>query len=115
MLFGQPSRVTGMAHLGETGVDEQSAMILGYDQGQLAVFFSAVRTPTPEEATLMGEGGRIPVHPPVYCPSRMTLSRPGQADEVIEAPYEGNGYNYEAVEVKRCLRAGLLESGSCPG
>ena len=114
MLFGQPSRVTGMAHLGETGVDEQSAMILGYDQGQLAVLFSAVRTPTPEEATLMGEGGRIRVHPPVYCPSRMTLSRPGQADEVIEAPYEGNGYNYEAVEVKRCLRAGLLESEIMP-
>ena len=78
--------MTGMAHLGETGVDEQSAMILGYDQGQLAVLFSAVRTPTPEEATLMGEGGRIRVHPPIYCPSRITLSRPGQADEVIEAP-----------------------------
>lgn len=36
MLLGTPTRVTSMAHLGATGVDEQSAIILGYGGGQLA-------------------------------------------------------------------------------
>ncbi|HCQ03901.1 MAG TPA: dehydrogenase, partial [Candidatus Latescibacteria bacterium] len=32
----------------------------------------------------------------------------------IEPPRIGNGYNYEAIEVGRCLRAGKLESGTMP-
>jgi hypothetical protein len=30
------------------------------------------------------------------------------------APFIGNGYNYEAAEVGRCLRAGLRESNVMP-
>ncbi len=32
----------------------------------------------------------------------------------IDTPYLGNGYVHEAVEVGRCLRAGLLESEGMP-
>lgn len=32
----------------------------------------------------------------------------------ISRPYRGNGYGYQAVEVMRCLRAGLLESPTMP-
>src|SRR5437773_1329844 len=52
MIFGTPERVTGMAHLGETGVDEQSAMIFGYAGGQLALLSQAIRTNSPHEALL---------------------------------------------------------------
>ncbi len=34
--------------------------------------------------------------------------------EAIRAPFVGNGYNYEAAEVMRCLRGGLLESDVMP-
>ena len=114
MIFGPPSRITGMAHLGQTGVDEQSAMIFGYNQGQLALLYGALRTGTPEEVLVMGTEGRIRVHPPLYCPSRMTVSRPGEPDKVIDVPFEGNGYNYQALEVIRCLRTGRLESEIMP-
>jgi predicted dehydrogenase len=114
MIFGQPSQVTGLAALGQTGVDEQMAVSLGYEQGQLAALYASIRIKTPNEVILLGTGGRIRVHAPIYCPSRMTLSRPDLPDEVIEAPIEGNGYNYEAVEVMRCLRAGRLESEMMP-
>jgi predicted dehydrogenase len=114
MIFGPPSRITGMAHLGQTGVDEQSAMIFGYDQGQLALLYAALRTGTPEEVMVMGTEGRIRVHPPLYCPSRLTVSRPGEMDKIIDVPFEGNGYNYHALEVMGCLRAGQLESEIMP-
>jgi predicted dehydrogenase len=111
MVFGTaPSRISGMAHLGQTGVDEQSAVILGYDQGQLAILAAAVRTEMPQEAVLIGTEGRIRIHAPWWRPTALTLFRPGQEDEVLHLPYEGNGYNYEAAAVMDCLRAGKTES-----
>ncbi len=114
MVFGPPSRATGMAHLSETGVDEQSAAILGYDGGQLFLLHTAVRTETPQEAILMGTSGWLRIHSPWWCPDTLTLSIPGQEAEEIRLPHEGNGYNYEATEVMNCLRAGELESAVVP-
>ena len=114
MLLGTPDRVTGMAHLGETGVDEEAAMILGYPGGKLALLSTAVRLNTPHEATVMGTDGRIRIHSPWWNPKALTLSRGGKDDERIEMPYEGNGFNYEAAEVASCLRAGKLESDIMP-
>jgi predicted dehydrogenase len=111
MVFGTaPSRINGMAHLGQTGVDEQFAVILGYDQGRLAILTAATRTEMPQEAVLAGAEGRIRIHAPWWRSTTLTLSRPRQEDEVLHLPYEGNGYNYEAAAVMDCLRAGRTES-----
>ena len=32
----------------------------------------------------------------------------------MDFPHEGNGYNYQAVEVAKCLREGKLESSVMP-
>lgn len=115
MLFGgAPAEITSMAHLGQTGVDEQAAITFRYPEGQLALLHTAVRTETPQEAIIMGTEGRIKIHAPWWRPSRLTLSLPRQPDEVIDIPYHGNGYNYEAAEVMRCLRAGKLQSDTMP-
>jgi predicted dehydrogenase len=114
MIFGSPSRITSMAELGETGVDEQAAIIMGYDEGQLATLYTSIRTDTPAEAILMGTKGQIRIHPPMFRPTKLTLSLTGQEDSVIEMPLEGNGYNYQAAEVIRCLQAGKLESNTMP-
>ena len=42
------------------------------------------------------------------------MSRPEKKDEEFYLPLEGNGYNYEAIEVGRCLRAGRIESEIMP-
>lgn len=114
MLFGPPERVTGFAHLGPTGVDEQAALVLGYPGGRLAQLTAAVRTATPQEVTLMGTDGSLRIHPLWWKPTRMTLTRPGLPDESFEIPFAGNGYNYEAAEAMRCLRAGETESPVMP-
>ncbi|MFQ3630109.1 Gfo/Idh/MocA family protein [Roseiflexus sp.] len=115
MVFGgEPERIATMAHLGATGVDEEAAMILGYDGGRMAVLWSAIRTETPHEATIMGTEGMIRVHPQWWRAKTITLSCGGRADEVIDLPYQGNGYQFEAIEAMRCLRAGLNESSVMP-
>ena len=114
MLLGTPSRVVGLAHLGQTGVDEQAGMVLSYPGGQLAVLSTAIRTTTPQEALILGTEGYIRVQSPWWHSTRLTLVRPKQSDEVIEAPMQGIGYQYEATEVGRCLRAGRMESEVMP-
>jgi len=64
MLFGAPTAVTGLATLGETGVDEQAAMIMAYGKGELAVLSTAIRTNTVHEAILYGTEGRMRVDSP---------------------------------------------------
>lgn len=114
MVFGpHPDRVTSMATLGETGVDEQAAIILGYPGGELALLSTAIRTSTLHEARVIGTDGTILLHPAFWKGERATLKAGGK-EETVELPLTGNGYNYEAAEVGRCLRAGELESPTIP-
>ncbi len=113
MFLGTPDRISSLANLGQTGVDEESAFILGYPTGAMAVLYSAVRTSTPQDAVIMGETGMIRIHPPFWIPKTLTLTVAGKAQE-IEIPYVANGYNYEAAEVANCVRAGKLESAIMP-
>ncbi len=115
MVFGEaPDRVTGLADIGATKVDEQGAMILGYSRGRLAVLSSAVRTNTPQDAVILGSEGSIRLHPPFWCGTRATLSVNGKESEDVTLPYPGNGYTCEAAAVGGCLRAGRLECDVMP-
>ena len=114
MIFGAPARVAGLAHLGETGVDEQSAFVLAHEGGELSVLSTAVRTRTAQEAVILGTEGRIRLHSPWWRGTKMTVSAAGEEDESVELPYDGNGYNCEAAEVGKRLREGKLESEIMP-
>ena len=113
-LLGTPGRIVSLAQLGATGVDEQAAMIFGYDRGQMALLATAIRTSTPSEALIAGTEGSIRVHAPWWGPSSFTISRPGREDEHVAPECAGNGYNYEAAEIGRCLREGRTESSVMP-
>ena len=114
MIFGTPDRISSLAVLGDTGVDEVAAVTLGYAGGGIAQLNVAVRVNTPQEATISGTEGWIRIDSTWWNGQRMSVHRAGQPVETIEAPYVGNGYNYEAAEAMRCLREGLIESPVMP-
>jgi predicted dehydrogenase len=114
MVLGEPERITGLATLGETGVDEQAGMVFGYANGAQAVLSTSIRANTPHSAAIVGDEGTITIHPSWWKPDRLTISRSGQSDEEVHLPYESTGFNYEASEVARCLRAGKTESEIMP-
>ncbi len=115
LVFGPPTRVAGLAHLGKTGVDEQAGIVLGDDAGRLALLGITLQTTGPHVAAIMGTAGRIDIHYDWHRPESFTLYRNGQEQETHDFPLtEGNGYQYEAMEVMRCLRAGERESPSLP-
>lgn len=113
ILGSKPQEVVSVAQIGETGVDEQSAILLKYPGGELAVLSCAIRTRTMVEASFIGTEGSIRLHSPFFKSPGFTLTNSGHED-VFELPLRGNGYNYEAEEVGRCLRAGETESGAMP-
>jgi predicted dehydrogenase len=114
MILGpRPSQVVSTTQIGETGVDEQSAILLQYPGGELAVLSCAVRTGTAVEARIFGTEGSILLHSPFFKCGALTLKRGGD-EELIDLPLTGNGYNYEAAEVGRCLRAGHKQSDVMP-
>ena len=108
-----PTGIVSMAHLGETGVDEQSSMILGYDGGRMAILYTAIRTNTMHEARIIGTEGSIYL-PSFWNTTTAVLKRPGQEDEVVEIPHLANGYCYEIQEVNRCIREGRIQSDRMP-
>ena len=114
MIMGSPSQIGGLAHLGQTGVDEQAGIVLSYTQGQVCTLFTSVRVDSQIEAVIIGTGGQIRIHPLWIHPDKLTLSVAGQEPITIEKPYVGNGYQFEAAEVMSCLRANKLESDLMP-
>lgn len=113
-FLGQPDEIRSWAHLGETGIDENAGILFGYKNSALAVMTTSVRANTSHIARISGSAGEIVIHERWWGPSGFTLRRDGHDPVEIRPETVGNGWNYEAVEAGRCLRAGLLESPTVP-
>lgn len=115
MIFGTPERIQSMAHLGKSGVDENAAIILGYENNPaLAIITTGMRVKSNRSAIINGTKGRITLPDPWWKTEYFTLEIHGGDTTEVDVPITGNGYNYQAVEVGRCLRADLLESDVMP-
>ena len=114
MIYGkQPADIVSQVAIGETGVDELSVLLFKYSDYEMATLTSALRLGTPHEARVMGSDGYIAI-PDFWHPSELTLVRPGREAQTFSFPYEGEGFHFEAIEVGRCIRAGLTESPIYP-
>jgi len=111
MVFGKPpAEILASAHIGQTGIDEQTGMLFRYEDGALALLSCAVRTNTPQEARIQGTEGSIHV-PAFWHATSAVLQVKGQEPLHIS---DTAGYQYEAAEVISCTRAGKTESPSMP-
>ncbi|MCL4249924.1 MAG: Gfo/Idh/MocA family oxidoreductase [Anaerolineae bacterium] len=128
MVLGSPTSVFSTATLGPTGTDDRSAYMFGYEGGKTALLSSAVRLNVPVEADIIGTDGMIKIHQSWINPRKITLGKlapEGVVNRLIfegrlydtqtlHIPTEGNGYNYEVMEVGRCIQAGKQESDIMP-
>jgi dihydrodiol dehydrogenase / D-xylose 1-dehydrogenase (NADP) len=114
MIFGDtPKNITGLTSKCETGVDEQSTMLLGYEGGKMSVLSCAINTQTPKEARIIGNNGSIYI-PEFFKATKAILEVVGEEPVTIEVPNKGNGYEYEAAAVMKCLEEGKLEHELMP-
>jgi predicted dehydrogenase len=114
MLLGRPDTVRATANLAPTGVDVNTGILLGYESGAIALLHCGLTAESPQTATVVGTRGRIEVPRLFFRPTEIILHRTGAEPETFGLDLRGNGFVYEAEEVARCLRAGLLESPRMP-
>jgi predicted dehydrogenase len=111
--LGRPAEVKAVGSLNDRGVDLNVAMAWRYDSGAVAALTCGLRSQNPWTASVSGPDGslRLPGrfhHPEYYV--RQTAA----GEERIAVPTHGLGYHYEAAEVMRSLRTGLVECPAFP-
>jgi predicted dehydrogenase len=110
-IFGAPTSVTAISSpTASTGVDRQTAILLGYAGGQQAVLHTALDTAGPNTASIIGTEGWIHIDSVFYTPTSFTVYNSSQ--EVIErfevVDPNGRGMHYQAAEAERLVAAGAL-------
>jgi predicted dehydrogenase len=118
MVLGTPTSVTAVADPAFTGVDGQTTAVLRYPGGVHGIATCTLWARTSRRAWMAGTEGIIDVDADFYAPTSFTLRRQGAEPERFERSDElageGKGLRYEAAEVARCVREGLLESPGMP-
>jgi predicted dehydrogenase len=113
-LVGTPDAVTAKGRLGETGVDEHVAAVLQHPGGALATIEAAIRAWLPSGARVIGSDGWARVPPMIHNATYVDVGDADGERERLDTPFDGQGLRFQAVEVHRCLRAGLTESPDMP-
>jgi predicted dehydrogenase len=112
--LGTPDRIVSLIDPAFTGVDGQTSMLLGYASGAQAILTCTSSAKSPTRGAIVGTDARIEIEGDFYAPTSFTLFTRAGDPTYFEASDEGRGLWYEAEEVARCLREGLLESPLMP-
>jgi len=107
MILGSPSTVRSLTIMGETGVDEQAGILLGYPGRQLASLSCSVCVHTERGATIVGTAGQIRIHEPIICPGSLTLCRYPDQDRQHE-PMRETRYVQTRLALVRYLKQSRL-------
>ncbi len=115
MLLGMPIDIETIATLGKTEVDEQASYLLKYESGAHAMLHSSICCETSQEATIFGTLGSIRIHKQCWRPQKITITNHStEKQEIIEMPFNGNGFNYEAESFSDLLLSDKKDSDIMP-
>ncbi len=109
-VMGQmPQAFCAQAHLGSTGVDELTAVLLKYPNGVISQFNTNFISDGVNDFFIYGSTGHIRIHANYWSATQATLVA-GDQTSTVSQPFQGGGFEYQTEEAMRCIRAGLLES-----
>lgn len=74
-LLGRPSTIFGQSITGLSGVDEHAAASLGFPGGAVAQLSANISAHNRNDAFIIGTEGSITIHPPLYCPTTLTVKK----------------------------------------
>ncbi|TAH64750.1 MAG: Gfo/Idh/MocA family oxidoreductase [Anaerolineaceae bacterium] len=110
LLDKAPDKIISSALIGASNVDEQNVIVFQYNDSLFANLSSAIAAEIGDDALIVGDKGIIRVNKFWMANSAKLYDNNNKCIEEYKEPFKANGYEYEAAEVNRCLREGLLES-----
>jgi predicted dehydrogenase len=113
MVLGTPNRVVTLSTPAFTGVDGQTSILLGYPSGAQSVINCTSSAVSPTKAAIVGTDARIEIGQRWYGQTAFDFMPRSGEPRRYEAGVP-SGLRFEADEVARCLREGLLESPLMP-
>jgi scyllo-inositol 2-dehydrogenase (NADP+) len=109
LLLGKPKKIKAIAGFGSTDVDFNCSFSLGYDNDTLSVMHSSSVAQTDIVAEIYGEKGTIVFDKWWFTPVPIHLITPDGKKTPIPLDFIGNGYNYEASAMIKCLEQGKTQ------
>ena len=114
-ILGEPSTVHAISSPTATGVDRQTAILLGYADGQQAVLHTALDTAGPNSASVIGTDGWIAIKGTFYVPTSFTVyDSTGAVVEEYESDVAQRGMQFQAWEAERLVAAGVTAGDVLP-
>jgi len=114
-VFGAPQSVHAISSPTPTGVDRQTAIILGYPGGEQAVLHTQLDARGPSTAVIVGTEARIEIAPIWYNPTSFELI---DSDETVLERFElevpGRGMQFQADELERLVAEGRSAADVLP-
>lgn len=109
--FGAPTAVSASATLTERHIDSSIAVNTTHTGEQLGSFVSTISAASRATASILGSHGRIEVWDSLWGQAPWDVyDRDGNLLHSYRETVVGTGRQYQALEVERCVREGLLES-----
>ena len=115
-LLGTPTDVSSQVHIGPTGVDYQSSISLGYENGAIASLNCSLTSKMRNEALVLGSQGSLRLHEYFFRPESLSIERyaaptgsPAQADGVssrIKTIVKNNQLLAGAATIAKKMRSG---------
>jgi predicted dehydrogenase len=114
VCLGQPEEIKALASITNKNIDDELMAVLKYKNKGLAQIHASFRANTRTEAFIYGERGTIWI-PNRWIDSRSYyLIRENGRVELFHKPWEGYGYQFQAMEVEKCLSEGKQQSEIAP-
>ncbi|MDN5892985.1 MAG: Gfo/Idh/MocA family oxidoreductase [Nocardioides sp.] len=119
LMLGDAEQLVAVADLAESGVDLDVSIAGRHTGGGTSALTASMTCWPSRTATIATTTGLIEVAPDFHHPPTATWSRRvegrGEAEPIVATdPVLGRGYGNEALEVMRCIDAGLTESPLVP-
>lgn len=110
-ILGVPVDIDARATFTRTGVDASVATIFTHRNGAISTSFSSLEARGPNRATIVGTKGRLELADTWYQPTTVSLyDERNELVEVYDAPVSGRGMQFQAAELERLVREGVLGS-----
>ncbi|HEX7492612.1 MAG TPA: Gfo/Idh/MocA family oxidoreductase [Bacteroidales bacterium] len=113
-FLGVPSEIIAKASFTETGSEDAISIVFGYDDGRMATLYSSFRTNGGIGCDLLCENGNLFFSRARDMSQRLNVAMNGKEKVEYSLLPDAMGYQFEAMEVMKCLDEGKLQSDVVP-
>ena len=116
IALGKPTEIKTLAQFSFTGSEESIIMSFKYSDGVMASLVSSFASHSSIQTEYWCEKGYLRLNKRWFSPTQITLWENGTDAEqqIAVAKNQGNGYQFEAAHVMKCLDEGKKESDMMP-